>query len=152
RRRAFALRDFHAFCQAMSPAGRDPASTRRLAEWFRQWRAPLRNFLRARGAAPASEIDDVAQEVFLRLMRYERTDLVENPRAYLYKMASNVAAEWSIRSRNTRPHDSRWLAGLVSGTEPATSLGRDVAERELRRAIETLGVRQRTMLKLHYFE
>jgi len=27
-----------------------------------------------------------------------------------------------------------------------------VAERELRRAIETLGVRQRTMLKLHYFE
>jgi RNA polymerase sigma factor (sigma-70 family) len=136
----------------MSAGDRDPATSRRLADWFRQWRSPLRKFLRARGSIPASEIDDVAQEVFLRLMRYERTEIVENPRAYLYKMASNVAAEWAIRSRNTRPHDSRWLTGLVSGAEPAASLGRDVAEHEVRRAIETLGVRERKMLKLHYFE
>jgi RNA polymerase sigma-70 factor (ECF subfamily) len=135
--------------QAMS-SGSDPASTRRLADWFRHWRAPLRNFLRGRGTVPASEIDDVAQEVFLRLMRYNRTELVEHPQAYLFKMASNVAAEWAIRSRNARPHDSRWLGDLAS--ESTTSLGRVAAEAEVRRAIETLGVRQREMLKLHYFE
>jgi RNA polymerase sigma-70 factor (ECF subfamily) len=131
-------------------SGEDPASTRRLADWFRQWRAPLRKFLRGRGTVPASEIDDVAQEVFLRLMRYDRTELVEHPQAYLFKMASNVAAEWAIRSRNTRPHDSRWLEGLASG--PTTNLSRVAAEQEVRRAIEALNVRQRKVLKLHYFE
>ena len=73
---------------------------RRLSDWFRQWRSPLRKFLRSRGAIRAADLDDVAQEVFLRLMRYERVELIENPQAYLYKMASNVAAEWAIRARN----------------------------------------------------
>ena len=32
-----------------------------------------------KGAIPVSDLDDVAQEVFLRLMRYERADLIEHP-------------------------------------------------------------------------
>jgi hypothetical protein len=32
-------------------------------------------------------------------MRYDRAELIERPQAYLYKMASNVAAEWAIRGR-----------------------------------------------------
>jgi RNA polymerase sigma-70 factor (ECF subfamily) len=136
----------------MSASKNDPETTRRLTDWFRQWRTPLRKFLRGRGTVPAAEIDDVAQEVFLRLMRYDRTELIEHPQAYLYKMASNVAAEWSIRSRRTRPHDSRWLASLVTGEEPARKVARGAAEEEVRRAIEMLGVRERKMLKLHYFD
>jgi RNA polymerase sigma factor (sigma-70 family) len=130
----------------------DEDTTRRLADWFRQWRMPLRKFLKGRSSLPAAEIDDVAQEVFLRLMRYDRAELIEHPQAYLYKMASNVAAEWSIRSRHARPHNSSWLTGLVAADEPARSFAGDAVEREVRRAIETLGVRQRKMLKLHFFE
>ena len=46
------------------------------------------------------DVEDVGQEVFLRLMRYETAELIEHPQAYLYKVASNVATEWSMRARN----------------------------------------------------
>ena len=50
-------------------------------------------------------MDDAAQEVFLRLLRYDRGELVENPQAYLFKVATNVAAEWSIRARRERERE-----------------------------------------------
>ena len=130
----------------------DRDSKSRLTDWFRQWQTPLRKFLKGKSAIPSADLEDVAQEVFLRLMRYDRTELVEYPQAYLYKMASNVAAEWSIRSRHSRPHDSQWLSGLMAPDAPQRTFDRDAAEREVRRAIETLGQRQRIMLKLHFFE
>src|SRR6185503_17868193 len=83
----------------------------RLASWFRQWRQPLRKFLIGRGTVPLSDIDDVAQEVFLRLMRYGRTEVIEHPQAYLYKMAANVSAEWAIRGRYARLSEPDWLTG-----------------------------------------
>ncbi len=86
---------------------------RRLADWFRQWRSPLRKFLLRRGSVPASDLDDIAQEVFLRLMRYDRTELIEHPQAYLFKMATNVVAEWAIRGRHMRAHEPKWLAELA---------------------------------------
>ena len=57
----------------------DQDSKSRLADWFRRWRVPLRKFLAGKGAIRVSDLDDVAQEVFLRLMRYERADLIEHP-------------------------------------------------------------------------
>src|SRR5882757_6987038 len=97
---------------------------RRLTDWFRQWRGPLRKFLVGRGAVPAADLDDVAQEVFLRLMRYGRTELIEHPQAYLFKMASNVAAEWAIRARYVRPHESKWLEGLSAEDRPEDEANR----------------------------
>ena len=130
----------------------NPDAKTRLTDWFHQWRVPLRKFLKGKGVLPASDLDDVAQEVFLRLMRYERTELVENPQAYLYRMASNVAAEWAIRSPQAKPHDSHWLNGLTAGDDPERSASRDLAQEKVRRAIETLTSRQKKILKLHHFE
>jgi DNA-directed RNA polymerase specialized sigma24 family protein len=112
-------------------------TTSRLAEWFRQWRVPLRKFLIGRGVVPASDLEDVAQEVFLRLMRYERTELIEYPQAYLYKMAANVAAEWAIRGRYVRPHDSTWLAGLAAADQAEDGAGRAELQDEIERALLT---------------
>src|SRR6267154_1625808 len=95
-----------------------PETKRRLTDWFYQWRIPLRKFLGGKRGVKVADIDDVAQEVFLRLLRYERAELVEHPQAYLYKMASNVAAEWAIRGRYVRPHESKWLAGLSTDEQP----------------------------------
>ena len=36
---------------------------------------------------------DLTQDVFVRLMRSEAADAVENPRAYLYRIASNLLAD-----------------------------------------------------------
>jgi RNA polymerase sigma-70 factor (ECF subfamily) len=127
-------------------------SKRRLADWFRQWRGPLRKFLVGRGAIPASDLDDVAQEVFLRLMRYERAELIEHPQAYLYKMASNVAAEWAIRGRYVRPHESKWLAGLATDERPEDAVSRNEIQQEVERALLSLAPRQREIMRLQFFE
>lgn len=129
---------------------RDPK--RRLADWFRQWRVPLRRFLIGKSRVAASDLDDVAQEVFLRLMRYERTELIEHPQAYLYKMAQNVAAEWAIRARYARPHEPKWLVELAVEDQADEGASRSELQDELERALLTLTPRQREVLKLQFFE
>lgn len=125
---------------------------RRLTDWFLQWRLPLRRYLSGRAGVPAADVEDVAQEVFLRLMRYDKGELVDHPQAYLYKVASNVATEWSIRARNRQPHDEKWLAHLFDREQPETQLELTEAEDELERALNTLTPYQRQVLKLHFVE
>lgn len=45
---------------------------------------------------------DVAQEVFLRLLRVERHDAIRNPEAYLFTVASHVIQQHALR-RSTDP-------------------------------------------------
>src|SRR5688572_16273140 len=96
----------------------DTDTRRRLADWFQLWRTPLHKFLIGKAAVPPDDLEDVSQEVFLRLLRYDPVELVEQPHSYLFKMASNVAAEWSIRARRRHPHDSKWLEGLWVDDQP----------------------------------
>jgi RNA polymerase sigma-70 factor (ECF subfamily) len=99
-----------------------------------------------------ADFDDVAQEVFLRLLRYDTAQIVENPQAYLFKMAANVAAEWSIRSSNRLAHEPHWLSSLVTEDRPDDALDCDAARRELKRALNTLSSRERAILKLYFEE
>jgi len=124
---------------------------RRISDWFRQWRSPLRRFLGRTGVAPA-DIDDVAQEVFLRLMRYDRTELVEHPQAYVFKVASNVAVEWSLRARHRLPHRQQWLAQLTSDDQPDSAVLLEESHAQIKRALATLTPYQREILKLFYTE
>jgi RNA polymerase sigma factor (sigma-70 family) len=121
---------------------------RALADWFNQWRSPLRTFLRRKSGVPAADVDDVAQEVFLRLMRYEKAELIEHPQAYIFKTASNIANEWAIRSRRRRPHDAKWLISLISSDEPEGIARREEVQREVEHAVGQLTPRQRQLLDL----
>jgi RNA polymerase sigma factor (sigma-70 family) len=125
---------------------------RRLSDWFRQWRLPLRRFLLRRAGLPAADVEDVGQEVFLRLMRYDTSELIEHPQAYLYKVAANVATEWSIRARNRHPHDEKWVATLIDDEEPESQMMRDQSKHEIERALNTLTAYQREVLKLFFVE
>lgn len=129
----------------------DPTQ-RKLTDWFRQWRSDLRKFLIVRGVAHSADLDDIAQEVFLRLLRYDRAELVEHPKAYLFRMASNLAAEWALRARSRHPHEAKWLAGLQADETPQRATAQDAAQAEVERAIGTLPPRQREVLKLHIDE
>ena len=131
---------------------RDSHANRRLIDWFNQWRSPLRKFLIRRNARSRADVDDISQEVFLRLLRYNQAELVQHPQAYLFKMAANVAAEWSIAARARRPHDSKWLDALHGGDLPEDATARAKAEEEMERAINTLPPRQREVLKLQFYE
>lgn len=125
---------------------------RRLSDWFRQWRGPLRKFLSGRVGVRAADVEDVAQEVFLRIMRYDKAELIEHPQAYLYKIAANVAAEWSMRSASSLRHDAKWLTDLAGGEQPDALLLLAQSQAAIKRALDTLQPRQRQVLKLYFTE
>ncbi len=127
-------------------------ASNRLAEWFQEWHQPLRRFLLRRRAGSAADIEDIAQEVFLRLLRYDRSDLIDHPQAYLYKIAANVSAEWATRSSRSLPHSAEWLVELVDAFNPETIAGHGAAEAELQRAIAALPSRQCEIVRLHFGE
>jgi RNA polymerase sigma-70 factor (ECF subfamily) len=124
----------------------------RLVEWFREWRGSLRRFLLLRRGVAAADIDDIAQEVFLRLLRYDRTELIERPQAYLYRIAANVSAEWAARSSRRQPHCSEWLDELVDPADPQADMEHVTADRTLHEALATLPGRAREILRLVHQE
>lgn len=123
---------------------------RPLSEWFRRWRSPLRKFLVAKGAVRVADIDDISQEVFLRLMRYDSEEVIEHPQAYLQRVAANVAAEWAVRARHRLKHDPRWLDALIAEGSPEELLDRAATAGQIKQALMTLSARERTILKLHF--
>lgn len=123
-----------------------------LTDWFCQWRMPLRRFLSLRRGHNSADLDDIAQEVFLRMLRYDRAELVDNPQAYLFKIASNVSIEWATRASRRQPHSEEWLATLADDGHPETDLEREATEHELKRAVDALPPRAREILRLHYGE
>ena len=50
----------------------------------------------------AADAQDLAQEVYLRLLRLERPDLIRSPEAYLFTIAANIARENALRT-SSRP-------------------------------------------------
>jgi RNA polymerase sigma-70 factor (ECF subfamily) len=124
----------------------------RLAQWFREFQAPLRRFMGGRRGVPRAELDDLAQEVFLRMLRYDREDFVTDPRGYLFKIAANVASEWFMRARQRLPHESMWLEELIDDTDVVKDIERSERDSTLRAALQELPPRMREILRLHYGE
>jgi len=124
----------------------------RLVEWFREWHTPLRRFLRARPGTSSADVDDIAQEVFLRLLRYDRAELVEHPQAYLFRIAAHVSSEWTARAVRTQPHSADWLEELVDPATPLSATERTSVETLIRNALATLPARAREVLRLLHAE
>lgn len=61
-----------------------------------QYGQRLRRFLAAR-LRNAGDAPDLAQEVYLRLLRVDRHDLIRNPEAYLFTVASHLLSEHALR-------------------------------------------------------
>jgi RNA polymerase sigma-70 factor (ECF subfamily) len=124
----------------------------RVSHWFHQWQAPLRQFLSRARAGSAYDCDDVAQEAFLRVLHYDRTELIEHPEAYLFQTASNVSAEWVKRCSNRLPHEPEWLEDLVDSASPELELERQSVNQQLYIALQALPARAREILHLHFVE
>jgi RNA polymerase sigma factor (sigma-70 family) len=125
----------------------------RLAVWFAHWRRPIRYWLSTRSSVPAADVDDLAQEVFLRLLRYGDA-MVDNPQGYLFRIAANVANEWRERARHRWPHDETWLHELPmeARDEPENIAARRSTLEHVRAVVQTLPPRQRKVLLLHVNE
>jgi RNA polymerase sigma-70 factor (ECF subfamily) len=123
----------------------------RLTTWFEVWRASMRRWVSSRSSIQAADLDDVAQEVFLRLLRYSNDAVVEHPQSYLFRIATNVVNEWRERARNSMPHDDTWLADLQiePDDEPESSVEQSLVDGQVRNAVDKLPPRQREVLLLH---
>lgn len=123
----------------------------RLTAWFEMWRVGMRRWLSSRSSIQAADLDDVAQEVFLRLLRYSDDAVVEYPQSYLFRIATNVVNEWRERARNSLPHDDTWLADLQiePDAEPESSVEHELVNEHVRRAVSRLPPRQQKVLLLH---
>lgn len=135
------------------PVDHGPANNR-FAQWFKDWRKPVRHWLSRRASVPAAELDDLAQEVFLRLLRYSEKTAVENPLGYLLRIAGNVASEWRERARISKPHDQEWLNDLLiePDQEPENSVGQAGSDANVQAAVDKLPPRQRQVLLLRVNE
>lgn len=77
----------------------------REAEWdgsaFEPLKAGLHRYLR-RQLRRVEDVEDLVQEVYLRLVRLPPTEHIRSPQAYVFRVAFNVLYEFKHRLRATR--------------------------------------------------
>ena len=81
-------------------ANLDPVNAKRVAELFREHNRALVAFLQCR-LGSLSDAQEVAQEAYVRLVTHERLEQVDSLRAFLYRVASNLAVD-RLRMRQVR--------------------------------------------------
>jgi len=109
----------------------------------------LKRYLAQRVTSPA-DAEDLAQEIYLRLLRIERKDLIRSPEALLFRMASHAVYEWRLLARNRMPHSESALEALESAQgEPASDLWQAELARALSTALDQLSPTCRAAVVLH---
>lgn len=121
---------------------------------FSRYGAELQLYL-LRRLQRTHDADDVMQEVFLRLLRVENTELVRNPRAYIYGIAFHVIREFRIRDERAGTwitFDPETIARRAEQPEelrPDELADNFYIRRQLERAIRQLPRIHRAVFLLH---
>jgi RNA polymerase sigma factor (sigma-70 family) len=109
-------------------------------------------FKRVRRQADAAEL---AQEVYLRMMRITDMDSIRNPEAYLYTVASNLAKEHARRDRRDAgtldvedPLIQEQLAVLPS---MASDLDTEIRIKRLREVLQQLSPKCQAAVVMQYW-
>lgn len=114
----------------------------------------LRRFL-ARRMRNAADVPDLAQEVFLRLLRVENHEVIRSPEAYLFTVASHVLHQHSLRESATPASiditEVFTELQLISADDPATHAETQQRIEELQRTLASLPPRVSAALILHRF-
>lgn len=117
-----------------------------------QYGQRLRRFLAAR-LRNAGDAPDLAQEVYLRLLRMDRHELIRNPEAYLFTVASHLLSEHTLR-QTAAPIvvDIGEIFGelhTVPDDDPSESADRQQRIQALARVVEKLSPKAQATLLLH---
>jgi len=112
----------------------------------------LRRFLAVR-LRNADDVPDLAQEVFLRLLRVEGYESIRSPEAYLFTIASHVIHQHAVR-RSSEPVSvdiTEMVSELrtASSDDPPDQAAQAQQIDELERILGHLPVRVATALVLH---
>jgi RNA polymerase sigma-70 factor (ECF subfamily) len=119
-------------------------------DWRERWHPLLLQILARRLPVPA-DVSDLAQEVYLRLLRVDKLDLVQNPRAYLCRVAVNIASEWRLRSARlpTTPGEDLPEDALPADDDLEQWLDKQQNRHAVQAALVALPLHHRTALVLH---
>jgi RNA polymerase sigma-70 factor (ECF subfamily) len=121
----------------------------RVAQLFEESRGDVYRYLLILGLYPP-QAQEATQEVFLRLyLTLRRNQEVENPRAWIFRVAHNLGLKIRSKQAEQQPFDPELEARLM---DPQSTPEMTVLERERRarfhRAIENLSEQQRRCLFL----
>jgi len=115
----------------------------------------LRRFLFSR-VRNSADVPDLAQEVFLRLMRIEQHEVIRSPEAYLFTVASHVAHQHALRESNApRVIDIMEVFPELQMSPSDDPLERTESSqriRSLKCALDQLPPKLATTLLLHRFD
>ena len=118
-----------------------------LIEWRERWNRSLFQFLRRR-VRSSVDVQDLAQETYLRLLRARDLSEVRNPQAYLLQVASHVALEWCDRQPRG---DSMVVLDedmLVDSQLPELELDARLSQRRLEETLASVSPMMRAVLLL----
>jgi RNA polymerase sigma factor (sigma-70 family) len=113
----------------------------------RQLRRYLASRLRQSRDAP-----DLAQEVYLRLLRVERHELIRNPEAYLFTIANNLLHEHALRQAGAPPTtdiDAAFVQLQAPQPDPAEQADAQQRMQDLERALDRLSPKAQATLLMH---
>ncbi|WP_275286073.1 RNA polymerase sigma factor [Halomonas elongata] len=121
---------------------------------FRRYAQDIAGYLQRR-LSPPDLAEDLCQDVFLRLGQHPAPDVLEQPRAYLFRIARNLLIDHHRRCR-ARPEGppveapETCLACPYADPEAATDLS--LCRKGLQTALAGLPTRQRQALTWHRLE
>ena len=118
-----------------------------LLAWRQSWNQRLVQFLRRR-VRSSIDVQDLAQETYLRLLRANDLSQVRNPLAYLLQVASHVALEWRDRQQRS---DSMVVLDedmLVDGQLPELELDARLSQQRLEQTLASVSPMMRAVLLL----
>jgi RNA polymerase sigma factor (sigma-70 family) len=127
-----------------APADLSPEN---VARWVRDYAQDLHRFLANRRFIE-SDIKDVCQEVYLRLLRFERPEVIKNPAAYLFRVAANVAHDYKLRQPKWTPLGTPELDNLQSDVSTEEIADTAATHRALFQALDKLPTLPRAALAL----
>lgn len=131
-----------------------------LLSTYLEQRESMRRFFQAR-LGPAADVEDLLQDLYLKVVGVDETSEVREPRAYLYRLASNLMADRWRSGRRSAARDAAWrdiahVPGPTGDLDDAPSAETVVAGRErlgqLMAALDRLPDRTKTIFRLHKFD
>ena len=99
----------------------------------------------------SEDVRDLAQEVFLRLLRFNKREFVEQPQAYLYRVAYHVLCDFRGREAHelvnfdSESYEQSAVEAADHSPAPEEAYDQRVRQMRLERALETLPPMQRAV-------
>ncbi len=119
-------------------------------EVFLAWREPVYRYLLA-VTGNAVDAEDLAQETFIRLFQdLQKERRIDSPRAWLFRVAHNLAVDFNRQPYRSRAADCRVLDGEAGARQdPAPNAESEILEREQReRLLARLSPQERRCMEL----